>query len=103
MRITLWRILLSDSPRTRPRINSLQSAGTNVTVKIMTDSSVNVFVQANGRINCPSIPPSAKIGKNEINIIITAKSAGRATMAVALATKLFVSPSTGISPNSRFS
>ena len=83
--------------------NSRQRAGTNVTVNIMTDISVNVFVHAKGRINCPSIPLSAKIGRNEINIIMTAKTAGRATIAVAFATKTSVSPWIGVSPNARLS
>ena len=93
--MTLRTTQLSRSPRIRPLRKIVQSAGTSVTASTATVSRANDFVTASGRNIFPSIPPSAKTGRNDRSMITTEKKIGRPTAWQAGSTIARTSPRTG--------
>ena len=73
----------------------VQSAGTSVIASTATAASANVLVKASGWNIFPSIPPSAKTGRNDSSMIATEKTIGRPTARQAGRTTSRTSPRTG--------
>ena len=73
----------------------MQRTGTNVTDRMATAINANDFVNASGRNNLPSIPPSANTGRNETSMMSTEKKIGRPTVRQAAMTVARTSPVTG--------
>ncbi len=79
-------------------MKTVQSAGTSVIDSSATEARANVLVYARGWNIRPSMPPSAKTGRNDSSMIATENTIGRPTARQAGSTMSRTSPLTGAPP-----